>query len=65
VTRAETAASKASSEPAARSRRSARIELANAIHDYIELFHNRRDSALGMLSPTEYEELHNTTQWAA
>jgi Integrase core domain len=38
-----------------------------AIHDYIELFHNtrRRHSALGMLSPTEYEDLHNTTQGAA
>lgn len=34
-----------------------RIELAGAIHDYIELFHNtrRRHSALGMLTPTEYE----------
>ena len=37
-----------------------RIELATAIHDYIELFHNtrRRHSALGMLTPTEYEGLH-------
>jgi putative transposase len=37
-----------------------RIELATAIHDYIELFHNtrRRHSALNMLTPTEYEELH-------
>lgn len=44
-----------------------RIELSTAIHDYIELFHNtrRRHSALGMLSPTEYEDLHNTTQQAA
>ena len=35
-----------------------RIELASAIHDYIELFHNtrRRHSALGMLTPTEYED---------
>ena len=35
-----------------------RIELASAVHDYIELFHNsrRRHSALGMLTPTEYEE---------
>jgi len=43
-----------------------RIELASAIHDYIEFFHNtrRRHSALGMLSPTEYEDLHNTTQAA-
>lgn len=39
-----------------------RIELATAIHDYIELFHNarRRHSALGMLTPTEYENLHAT-----
>ena len=35
-----------------------RIELASAIHDYIELFHNsrRRHSVLGMLTPTEYVE---------
>ena len=34
-----------------------RIELATAIHDYIELWHNtrRRHSALGMLTPTEIE----------
>jgi len=34
-----------------------RIELPSAIHDYIELWHNtrRRHSALGMLTPTEYE----------
>jgi transposase InsO family protein len=43
------------------------MPLATAIHDYIELFHNtrRRHSALGMLSPTEYEDLHNTTREAA
>ncbi len=37
-----------------------RIELATAIHDYIEHFHNtrRRHSALGMLTPTEYEHHH-------
>jgi putative transposase len=37
-----------------------RIELANAIHDYIELFHNtrRRHSSLNMLTPTEFEDLH-------
>jgi transposase InsO family protein len=36
-----------------RKRWKTRIELANAIHDYIEFFHNtrRRHSALGMLSP--------------
>ena len=35
-----------------------RIELATAIHDYIELWHNtrRRHSALGMLTPTEIED---------
>jgi putative transposase len=35
-----------------------RIELAGAIHDYIELWHNtrRRHSALGMRTPTEIEE---------
>lgn len=44
-----------------------RIELASSIHDYIELFHNtrRRHSALGMLTPTEYETLHATTNQAA
>ncbi len=44
-----------------------RIELATAIHDYIETFHNtrRRHSALGMLTPTEYETLHNTTNQTA
>jgi transposase InsO family protein len=37
-----------------------RIELATAIHDHIELFHNtrRRHSSLDMLTPTEYEHLH-------
>jgi len=44
-----------------------RIELANAIHDYIELWHNtkRRHSALGMLTPTEYETLHTPINKAA
>ena len=34
-----------------------RIELASAIHDYIEHFHNtrRRHSALGMRTPAEVE----------
>jgi putative transposase len=34
-----------------------RLELANAIFEYLELFHNRqrRHSALGMLSPIEFE----------
>ena len=39
-----------------------RIELANAIFEYLEIFHNRqrRHSALGMLSPAEYERVHPT-----
>jgi len=34
-----------------------RVELANAIFEYLEIFHNRRrrHSALGMVSPIEYE----------
>lgn len=34
-----------------------RVELANAIFEYLELFHNRqrRHSALGMLTPVEFE----------
>ena len=38
-----------------------RIELATAIHDYIELLHNtrRRHSALDMLTPTEFENNHH------
>jgi transposase InsO family protein len=39
-----------------------RIELANALFEYLEIFHNRRrrHSALGMLTPIEYEMLHRT-----
>ena len=38
------------------------IELANALFEYLEIFHNRRrrHSALGMLTPIEYERLHAT-----
>ncbi len=34
-----------------------RVELANAIFDYIEIFHNRqrRHSALGYLTPNQFE----------
>jgi len=34
-----------------------RVELANAIFDYLEIFHNkqRRHSALGMLTPIQFE----------
>jgi len=37
-----------------------RVELANAIFEYLEIFHNRqrRHSALGMRTPIEYEKLH-------
>jgi putative transposase len=45
-----------------RRRWNTRIELANAIFEYLEIFHNRqrRHSALGMLTPAEYEnrQLH-------
>ncbi len=43
-----------------------RIELANAIFEYLEVFHNRqrRHSRLGMRTPIEYERIHhdNPTQ---
>ena len=44
-----------------------RIELANAIFEYLEIFYNRqrRHSSLGMLSPIEYERLHPTPQSVA
>ena len=37
-----------------------RVELANAILEYLEVFHNRRrrHSSLGMRTPIEYELLH-------
>jgi transposase InsO family protein len=40
-----------------------RVELANAIFEYIEVFHNRRrrHSALGMRTPIEYELLQTAT----
>jgi transposase InsO family protein len=39
-----------------------RVELANAIFEYLEIFHNRqrRHSALGMLTPVEFETRHKT-----
>ena len=41
-----------------------RIELANAIFEYLEIFHNRqrRHSALGMRTPIEYERIHYDNQ---
>ena len=37
-----------------------RIELANAIFEYLEIFHNRqrRHSSIGMRTPIEYERIH-------
>jgi transposase InsO family protein len=45
-----------------RKRWTTRIELANAIFEYLEIFHNRqrRHSALGWLTPMEYEQRHTT-----
>ena len=45
-----------------RKRWSTRVELANAMFEYLEIFHNRRrrHSALGMLTPTEYEKFTYT-----
>jgi putative transposase len=39
-----------------------RVELANAIFEYLEIFHNRqrRHSALDWRTPVEYEKLHAT-----
>jgi len=46
-----------------------RVELANAIFEYIEIFHNRRrrHSSLGMLTPIEFElkNINTTTPVAA
>jgi putative transposase len=44
-----------------------RIELANAIFEYLEVFHNRqrRHSALGMRTPIEYERIHHDNPPAA
>ena len=40
-----------------------RIELSTALFEYFEIFHNRtrRHSSLGMLTPTEYENLNKQT----
>jgi transposase InsO family protein len=38
-----------------------RVELAGAMFEYLEIFHNRRrrHSSLGMLAPIEYERIHH------
>jgi putative transposase len=50
-----------------RQRWKTRIELANAIFEYLEIFHNRqrRHSALGMLTPIDYERIYLTIHPAA
>ena len=38
-----------------------RVELANAMFEYLEIFHNRqrRHSAFGMILPSEFELAHH------
>jgi transposase InsO family protein len=42
------------------------LELANAIFEYLEIFHNRRrrHSSLSMLTPVEFEARHQPTSAA-
>jgi putative transposase len=44
-----------------------RVELANAMFEYLEIFHNRqrRHSSLGMRTPIEYEMLHQSRRSVA
>lgn len=51
----------------ANTRPATRIELANAIFEYLEVFHNRqrRHAALGMRTPIEYEMIHHDNLTAA
>jgi transposase InsO family protein len=44
-----------------------RIELANAIFEYLEILHNRqrRHTALKMRTPIEYEKIHHHNLTAA
>jgi putative transposase len=50
-----------------RQRWQTRIELANAIFEYLEVFHNRqrRHSSLGYRTPSEYEKIYPSTQLVA
>jgi putative transposase len=54
-------------EPLDTRRWKTRVELANAIFDYIEVFHNRcrRHSSLGMPTPIEFELKKTNTMRAA
>lgn len=49
-----------------RKRWKTRVDLANSIRDYIEVFHNthRRHSSLNMLTPAEFERQHSNTSAA-
>ena len=44
-----------------------RVELANALFEYLEVFHNhkRRHSSLGMRTPAEFEKNHLRPQAVA
>ena len=50
-----------------RKRWNTRVELANALFEYLEIFHNRqrRHTALGMLTPVEFEARRRTPTTAA
>ena len=50
-----------------RKRWKTRTELANALFEYLEIFHNRqrRHSSLGRFTPVEYEITHQRTKTAA
>jgi putative transposase len=43
-----------------------RVELANTIFEYIEIFHNRRrrHSSLGMLTPIQYDKMTHPSEVA-
>jgi putative transposase len=45
-----------------RKRWNTRVELASAMFEYVEVFHNRqrRHSSIGMPTPIEYEKIHHT-----
>jgi putative transposase len=45
-----------------RKRWNTRVELASAMFEYVEVFHNRqrRHSSIGMLTPIECEKIHHT-----
>ena len=50
-------------DPLNRRKWKTRLELANAMFDYLEIWHNRqrRHSQLGMLTPIEFERINTIT----